>query len=747
MVRRKKIKLRYKKERVLFADVLPYEIPFIFTNRYFYRYLVQNEIRIEDDGLHWSNQISKGAFLLLKAIFAGNMDQTIKIEDGFLRILPKNRPSTIPSSYKIQHKPNKARVLSIIHPANQIYVVHFYEKYKSLILYYCNQSNFSLRHPNKVACYFYYKDKLHKELLGKKNDKLELFFNEYENLKSFFSYRKYSNIHKFYEDYRYQRAEKKFTHLLKFDLQSCFDSIYTHTIAWASNGGKNNYKNYYPYKKCDEAFGSQFDSLMQKMNFNETNGIVIGPEFSRIFAEIILGHIDKVVESRAKNKGYYYKMDYECFRYVDDYFLFYNDELVRDEVMLLFTNLLREYKLSISDSKTKEIERPFISEITRAKIQIDALIDERLSKKAYIHEQMFPMIVEDKNDEEKDEVESEVMEINEKRINECLTHKHYITLHANDCNARFKMIIQDYNLQYKDILNYTLARIGTATERFLKVFDKDFKILSFAIKENKLSRDIIQACQTMKSRQEQMLTCYLVELLDVVFFLYSNNKRVNTTLKVINILNLIMLYTKENYKSKENYYQRFSANARAVVLKKMQDEISLVLQATSFNEDTQMETLYFLIVLKELGTNYQLDHTILDKYLGIKYNKDGTIENYPSLNLFSFIVLLYYYGNRHCYKKSKQVLISKIFERFELIPVDKRWKHTDLIILLIDMLTCPFIDLASKKVLMKKMNIDDNKEQNAIFAYLKRKKYMFTKWTGIDINKELSAKISQEVYS
>ena len=39
MRKRKKIKLSYSKERVLFSDVLPYECPIIFSNRYLYRFL------------------------------------------------------------------------------------------------------------------------------------------------------------------------------------------------------------------------------------------------------------------------------------------------------------------------------------------------------------------------------------------------------------------------------------------------------------------------------------------------------------------------------------------------------------------------------------------------------------------------------------------------------------------------------------------------------------------------------------
>ena len=33
-MKKKKIRLKYKKERVLLSDILPYELPFIFTNYY-----------------------------------------------------------------------------------------------------------------------------------------------------------------------------------------------------------------------------------------------------------------------------------------------------------------------------------------------------------------------------------------------------------------------------------------------------------------------------------------------------------------------------------------------------------------------------------------------------------------------------------------------------------------------------------------------------------------------------------------
>lgn len=348
VIKRKKIRLRYKKERVVFSDVLPYELPLIFSNRYFYRFLVRNGIWIEisregQDTLHWNKTEDKGILGLLAIIFCRKISEFEGKDSLLLNVHDLKR---IPFVYSIQHKPLKHRFLSLIHPANQIKVVDLYNRYKDAIIYLCSKSNFSIRYPSKVACYFYYKDRLHHVLMGKKTDKMEMYFNEYENLKTFFSYKRYTNIYKFYEDYRYQRAEKKFSRLLKMDVQNCFDSIYTHSIAWAINGGVDIYKDTFE-GKCDGSVGVLWDKMMQEMNYNETNGIVIGPECSRIFAEVIMQYVDQMVEQQLLIKGYRNKVDYECYRYVDDYFFFYNSEAVKVDAEQLFQMYLKEFKLSL----------------------------------------------------------------------------------------------------------------------------------------------------------------------------------------------------------------------------------------------------------------------------------------------------------------------------------------------------------------------------------------------------------------
>ena len=93
--------------------------------------------------------------------------------------------------------------------------------------------------------------------------------------------------------------------------------------------------------------GSIWDRLMQRMNYNETNGIVIGPEFSRIFAEVIFQYIDRCVENDLLVKGFRFNIDYECYRYVDDYFFFYNNPDVLNAANESYARHLNEYKLRI----------------------------------------------------------------------------------------------------------------------------------------------------------------------------------------------------------------------------------------------------------------------------------------------------------------------------------------------------------------------------------------------------------------
>ena len=735
--KRRKVRLRYKEERVLFSDVLPYELPVIFSNRYFYRYLLECSVKIRNGKLEYDPNMPAGAKQMLYLIFGCRNDndlRNLKFDNA--------AQSTIPFSYQILHKPTKARTLTVIHPANQIEMVNFYEKYKSLILYYCGRDEFSLRHPKKVACYFYYRDRLHNKLLGKKADNIELFFNEYENLKSYFSYGSYTHIHKFYEDYLYQQAEKKFDKLLKFDIQSCFDSIYTHSIAWATNSGRDIYKHTFKGKN-DGTFGYAFDLIMQRMNYGETNGIVIGPEFSRIFSEIILQQVDTCVKRRLLKLGYKPNTDYICYRYVDDYFFFYSDQKVKDEAMRAFMEELKEYKLSISDSKTKEYKHPFITEITIAKQGIDRLITDSLS-----YHDGGDVIVEEDDDEpnESDIVEDELTEeIDIEKLQQALDNKDNLFFKSNRFISKYKAIISNAKVENREVVNYTLARIERKVLSVLNRFDRSFKRLSFAFNAGVM----MDECAIKKKRMENMLADYLVQVCDVAFFLYSDCKRINTTLKVMNIMNKIIIYLENGYKLKDKPdVQRFTNVIRDTVFRDIQKEIEQVFRISRYNDQTPLESLFLLITTKSLRNKFYLNQDILDQYLGVKYEgmKLKKDEPQPEMNALVFILLLYYYGNSDKYIKQRYALIELITRRFKKDSKDLRRKQSELVILLLDLLACPYLRHKDRREMCSAMGVDES-AQTEIEKYLKKRRYMFTRWTNVNLTKELGAKVSLEVYS
>ena len=758
-MKKKKIKLRYKKERVVFSDVLPYELPITFTNRFFYRYLIKNEVECEINPLEtkklklrWKIGISDGARQVLDILFDINSNE-IKIVNDKNEVPVPNRPN-IPFSYRILHKRGKYRELAVIHPADQIKMVSFYEKYKSLILYYCQQSRFSLRYPYAVACYFYYCDRLHHTPLGKRSDDLELYFNEYENLKTYFSYKRYTQIYRFYEDYRYHRAEKKFAHLQKFDIQACFNSIYTHSIAWATNGGKATYKRFFKGSE-DGTFGSVWDSLIQKMNYNETNGIVIGPEFSRLVAEVILQYIDKCVEMDLNKKGYRWNVDYECYRYVDDHFFFYNNKEVLETARQSYAYHLNEYKMSISNEKTEDMERPFITPISRAKLAIDKLIHDTIT--INLNDELLQSDL--REDEDKDIAETsefndtgeDVVDLN--RLQKSLATKYNLYFRSTFFSSSFQDIMKANGVEAKDVLNYTIACIGNRCERMLKKFDKLYKPLCLVDKIPDLPSGISEQAEKRKSRMEHELSLFLFNLIDSAFFIYSFNKQLNSTLKLVNLINTIIVYLDTDYMDrvknrKDNAilkHKRFTDDIRANVFKKIQDEINVVFQCQHYNEDTQLETLYFLITLRSMRHKYHLSAASIEDYLGIKENKEGKKE-LPNMNALSITLFLYYFGDRKEFDELRTLVVEKACSRISNVPLDLRKKTTEIVILLLDLMACPYLSAASKAKVGKAFDLS-NKEIRKILGYFKNGRFMFTNWKKLNVTKELNAKISQEVYA
>ena len=473
--------------------------------------------------------------------------------------------------------------------------------------------------------------------------------------------------------------------------------------------------------------GDAFDNLMQSVNARETNGIIIGPEFSRIFAEIILQYIDHRVEQELlKDKiNLRHKSNYECYRYVDDYFLFYNEEKDRNLFMESLTKCLKEFKLQISPSKTEEFERPFITKITLAKLRIENLINDIFS--LHLWEE-----VESKSDEEKEDDTEDVASDNDKEI---LDKKFNIYLSANNVNAQIKAIVRECQIEYRDIANYLLEKIGQRIDAFLNRYENGFKKYEHLMSKEDTNKDEVK---DHAQRAERQLTSYLVSLIDVVFFVFNSNRQVNTTLKLQKIMNTVVLYAKRHGDFKVDPKIRFRTISKDIIFKKILDEIALVLSTTDSHRNTLHESLYLLILAKELGNAYLLAPEVIKSFIE---------KSKLQYNLFACIILLYYYANHKCYNEQKILLKNEILKKYRLVAETERKRNAELTILTADMMTCPFVDDAYKQSLLKLMGITEIEDQRMIMRFAKKQKYIFTRWTMFNLNKELQAKISQEVYS
>lgn len=682
-MKKKLYPIKLKTHRTVLSDILPYETPIIFSNRGLYEFLTDFEIRLENEDLVYKNY--KGIEDVLKIVFGIHDENRRKnIQNGRLpNFAVKGNLISIPFSYKIAHKADDFRTLDIAHCKNQLMVSEFYSKYRDLIIYLCSRSPFSIRYPHKVAKCYYFKDRTHYKKLSFLEDieKFEQNDREYESLKTYFVYKSYNNIHKFYESYKYHRCEKKYNNLYKFDVSKCFGSIYTHSISWAVLGKQFTKR---ILGKDKGTFAAAFDKLLMDLNYNETNGIVIGPEFSRIFAEIILQSVDINVLKRLDGHGLKHKRDYEIFRYVDDYFLFCNDENTKEQIVREFRLALQEYKLYLNDEKSVKYEKPIITEITVAKDQIISFLNKYVKYK-------ITEISNGDDDEGKGEKDGNI----------------YVS--SNNLITKFKIIIKQSNVAYKDVLNFTFSVL---LKKIIKIL-VDYK-------------EIID-----KRNKEKMLVKAILEILDFIFFLFSVSPRVNTAIKVSKILTVLIKLLRKGGLVNRDY--------KDLVYKKIYDNICFLLSKYKTSNHFSIESLYFLVLLKELGRDYWLDKDALVEYLRWDIKEDCISIN-RELNYFEIIVVLFYIENKVRYSEIKDVLQGYILGKYHQMNRQEFEISTELTMLTLDLVTCPFVDEIFKGKILSFYNLSNIEDIS------KFKDRWFVKWKGFNFENELESKLGQEVY-
>lgn len=693
---KQKVRFTHPRQRSVLTDMLPFEVPPTFSNKGFYQFIRRYGVEfIDSKRVTWvsdSDEVDK----TIKFLFGYEQDAVVSTNRVFewgkektirsLESMPQKLLDTIPFNFLVTHKTN-GRLLSVIHPRNQINIANFYADYNSLIIYYASRSDISIRKPVSLAKYTYFDDDLHALALDD-TEGIEVDGKEYEQLGSYFVYKKYRNIHKFFESYKYHRCEKKYDAMVQIDVTKCFDSIYTHSISWAIFG-KDQAKHHLEDSK--KTFAGKFDSVISSANYGETNGIVIGPEFSRVFAELILQSVDLEISNQLqKTLNLTHKIDYEAFRYVDDFFIFYNKKVTQEQLVEVFEQCLKKMKLSINSAKIKPYEKPIITEITIAKDKISKLLN---------------LAIQPTIDEEEVEVEVEGGLVTIKKHFKC-----YVD--ANSLIVQFKSAIKESKVEYGDLLNYT-----------------------FAIAENKLKGIInkFSKCD-LKNGDRFIFVNSLIGLLEFCFFAYAASPKVNHTIRISRLISTLTKFLNDN---------NFSYDHKHLVFKYIHDNILQILNKNVINFVREVESMYLLIVLSQLGKEYWLPETTLAKHFLIKVDeKDGKYYRATALSYFSITVILSYIKNKTRYNKLRRFIEEHAVMKLELQKANSNI-NTESIMLFLDLLVCPYIRGVTKLQIATSFNLSPA-DARAIEA---SNNYWFSAWGDrFDLAKELDMKRSREVY-
>lgn len=604
------------KYRALLTDVLPYELPIWFDASQFYHTCKNKNFTKYKD----------------------KVNSLEKLESNY-----------IPLEYKISRGSSiSPRVLSIMHPFMQVKVCDFYEKHHSLIKYYASRSPHSLRHPYRLARKFFNKDETKStEAIG-----LDVDGYETKTASSYFKYRTIAFLYKFFEGYEYHRLEKRFSRMLQVDIAKCFPSIYTHSIGWATKSKRITKKN---LNRNKGSFDDDFDRLMQETNYRETNGIIIGPEISRIFAEIILQKIDLNVVKTMREAKLFSGQDYEFKRYVDDYFVFFNNEETKTHFLKTLENCLLEYKLYLNESKTEEIKRPFVTKISLAKNSIKEQLSDFFSARYIQNPPSLTSIIDNS------EYSKQEKTLISQRIKSCPNPGRI----ANQAIARLKYSFFDYAIDYQSVSNFLMGIIERKLARFFKI-----------IEENLLSQE------DQKGGRELNITNWLLVDLDILFFVHAMDLRIRPTDRlarcIIKILDSIGFLPEE---------------MKNLVQQKIFDGLKLAINIVMNNKDVNgLETLNLLTILGELPSEFTLEQSVLLDYHSKMSNSIHSDDTY-----FLFITFMLYTKNDEKFLRLNEKIINNTISFIK--DHSDRFISTEFFILFFDFLACPYIDRTTRETL------------------------------------------------
>lgn len=318
----------------ILTDLLPVELSELFAFSAFYNYLLEaNQYK----------ELEKKSRILKEFKATSN---NVMFKDGW---------STMPLKYNILKSVDSTREMSIIHPFSAINIYFFMECYQKEILNQLERTSFfSIRYAKKNT-ELYYKSKKNKHLVYFAKESSRLGKVTIQQAGNYFKLVPFQSLNNFSESKEWRANNFKFRYYAKIDYKSCFDSIYSHAFKWIIERNVIDSKNV----RNTNLFIT-IDRILQNINGRSSNGILVGPEFSRMIAELLLQQIDSEVMQLLSNENIYKDTDYTVFRYVDDIILFASEQKIVDNIIEKYAIVAQKYLLRFNELKIVKDETPCV---------------------------------------------------------------------------------------------------------------------------------------------------------------------------------------------------------------------------------------------------------------------------------------------------------------------------------------------------------------------------------------------------
>lgn len=635
--------------RVLLTDTLPYETPLPFSNYFFHSTISKHASGLPDE-----------LKPLLLYFGSGKLDHTI------------------PLNYSVPISFTKSRDLSVPHPVAQVRFCHFYEENKELILESCRKSNYSIRFPVRVAKSYYEKEGLNKEAKEAfPESSIEIepkpFSEDPQVASSYFAYKKYNLQYKFFESFELINLEEKYALLETADIHRCFYNIYTHTLSWSV---KN--KEFAKLNIKASSFDNSFDELIRFANYNETNGILVGPEFSRVFAEILLQQVDLDLELALERASLKHNVDYAIRRYVDDFFIFSNSPDVLDRVQNTLEGILKEIKLYLNESKKVRFRRPFITGLSIAKRHAVYAIDRFM-------EALRLSIEKDK--------------------------------HINITKTKSLLLDDLRSLAFQN---------SAEMENFAK-----FSLVLFSRKSLNII-DHVHHAETL-SDKDRFLAFLLQALLDIAFYLYAMERSVRSGFVLCRFLLEIRQHISESS-------CLLKAETNRLIFIKLTRQIRNLKKSTHPSSIDTLNLLLVLKVVGQVQHLPPEDLLDIFGLRFSESSEQVTADPHITFDYFQICTLIYYIRDHKTYSHIKIAIEKYMFDL--ITDHRKRGlalSSSSILMLALDLLACPWISCKCKKQIARELvfaSIPEIKNESKIGERVKNlltfcsERYWFFDWSS-----------------